>query len=372
MQPPMNHPSEIPPATADSASPAADDRLFAHIHGCLAAVAVGDALGFPVHDLTREEILRRYGGPVDRLRDAFDDDPIHPGYRAGQVTDDTILTLVTAEAILAADGDLTNGGMAAALGRWAAGHENLWRPGSVFGPSSKAAFAALARSPKTWTMDMTRGRAHMGASNGAVMRVAPAGLAHPGDVERAVRTACAAVAPTHGTQVSMAAAAAQAAAVAEAVVDGSDVFSVVRAALAGARLGEAIGRAEARQVPAPSIERRLELAVSLALAATDPHDAGERLQALIGTGLPAADALPSAIGMFVASGGDPRTGMVAAATMGGDTDTQSSICGALCGALRGIDAVPWEWVEQVEHVNHLALEQAAARLAALARRRAMS
>ena len=51
--------------------------------------------------------------------------------------------------------------------------------------------------------------------------------------------------------------------------------------------------------------------------------------------------------------------MVAAATTGGDTDTIASIGGALCGALRGIEAIPADWLEKVEAVNHLGLENIA-------------
>lgn len=34
------------------------EELFAKIYGSLAGVAIGDALGFPVHDLSKEEIKR--------------------------------------------------------------------------------------------------------------------------------------------------------------------------------------------------------------------------------------------------------------------------------------------------------------------------
>ena len=56
------------------------EELFAKIYGSLAGVAIGDALGFPVHDLSKEEIKKRYGGLVDRMMPAFADDFIQgPG-----------------------------------------------------------------------------------------------------------------------------------------------------------------------------------------------------------------------------------------------------------------------------------------------------
>ena len=68
------------------------NELFTKIYGSLAGIAIGDALGFPVHDMAKEEIQVRYGGLVDRMLPAFEDDFIHIGYKAGQVTDDTILS----------------------------------------------------------------------------------------------------------------------------------------------------------------------------------------------------------------------------------------------------------------------------------------
>lgn len=335
------------------------DSLKERIYGSLAGVAVGDALGFPAHELTMDEIRRRFNGPLDFMAPPFEDDFIHMGFKPGQITDDTILTLVTARAILNAKGQLTASGMAKELAEWAGKNETLWRGGNVFGPSTQKAFISFMESDLPWEMDKRRDWSHVGISNGAVMRVAPAGLINPGKIEEAVNLAYEAVAPTHGTHVAVAAAGAQAAAVAEALTEGAEVISVVNAAIEGARLGENIGRAKARVVPAPNVVARIELAVNLAIKSADAFEAGERIQQYIGTHLAAAEALPAAIGMFVAAGGEPRDTMVAAATTGGDTDTIASIGGALCGALRGIDAIPSDWLDQVERVNQLGLESVA-------------
>ena len=97
-----------------------------------------------------------------------------------------------------------------------------------------------------------------------------------------------------------------AAGVAEALTPAADVFSVVQATLAGARLGEVIGRKKARVVPLPSVTERIKLAVSLAVEAEDLDAANRSLADLIGTGLPAYESIPTAIGIFVAAQGDPR------------------------------------------------------------------
>lgn len=341
--------------------------LLARTHGCLAGVAVGDALGFPAHDLDPQQVAARFG-LVDRLLPAADDDPIHKGYAAGRVTDDTILTLVTAEAVLSTDTEPTTQDMARILFEWGRKNEQVWTPGNVFGPSTKSAFASLLASGGRFSLDLTRGRAHDGASNGAPMRMAPAGLVHPGDPGAAARLACALTLPTHPTQVAISAAAALAAGVATALQKGAEVLDIVEACLFGARIGEEWGREHARVVPAPSIERRLHLAVGLALAAPDAIEAARNLHAVIGGNLPAAEALPTAVGVLLAARGEPAEAMVAGASAGGDSDTIASMAGGLAGALRGIGAIPAAWLQQVEEVNSLELGLLASRLAARAGR----
>jgi len=341
--------------------------LVKRIWGCLAGVAVGDALGYPAHDLSADEIRRRFNGPLSHLAPAFDDDIRHRGMVAGQITDDTILTLVTAQAVLTADGQPTVTDMAAALRKWAATN-TIWRDTYMFGPTTKRALARLLEGEDPWKVGCTGEWASQGASDGAPMRVAPAGLIHPGRIDAAIETAVEVVLPTHGTQVAIAAACAQAAGIAQALAPKAEVLSVVAAALEGARRGEQLGRERARVVPAPCVADRIELAVGLAIHSKDPFEAGELIQRYIGTYLPAAEALPTAIGLFVAAKGDPYQAMVAGANVGGDTDTIASMAGALCGALRGIDAIPADWYRTVEEVNHLQLKAVAEQLAAIAMR----
>jgi ADP-ribosylglycohydrolase len=117
-------------------------------------------------------------------------------------------------------------------------------------------------------------------------------------------------------------------------------------------------------VPAPSVERRLHLAVEIALEAGSALEAGPLLHSVIGGNLQAAEALPVAVGLFVAAAGDPTTAMVAGASSGGDSDTVASMSGALAGALRGLGSIRADWLDQVERVNRLGLRQLAARIVA--------
>src|SRR5260370_30246308 len=70
-----------------------DARVRSRFSGCLLGGAVGDALGAPVEFLHLDEILRTYG--EQGIRDYA------PAYgKLGAITDDTQMTLFTAEAVL--------------------------------------------------------------------------------------------------------------------------------------------------------------------------------------------------------------------------------------------------------------------------------
>src|SRR3981081_3281007 len=72
-----------------------DCRLQSRFRGCLLGGAIGDALGAPVEFLDLDEIVRAYG--ERGIRDYA------PAYgKLGAITDDTQMTLFTAEAVLSA------------------------------------------------------------------------------------------------------------------------------------------------------------------------------------------------------------------------------------------------------------------------------
>ncbi|TDE27662.1 hypothetical protein E1295_43020 [Nonomuraea mesophila] len=338
--------------------------LLDRIHGSLAAACIADALGAPTEERSIPEIRELFGRRVESFHTPLPDAPYAVGRGPAQITDDSSQMLLLAEAYIEHGGAVSPEVMARLLIGWSG--NPAYYP-HFAGPTTRRAIERLKAGDDPWEVGKAGRIMSEGASNGGAMRVAPAGLVHPGDVEGAVRAAHLTCVPSHHTNIGVAGAAAIAAATAAACVDGADLFQVVRAARHGAELGDALGAEQGRRVPGPSVAQRIDLAVTLAVQARDLDDAIERIASVIGTGLPAAEACPAAIGLLVAAGGDPFLTAVAAATAGGDSDTVGCMAAAVAGALNGIAAVPAAAVARVEEANKLDLSGVAARLAAVAR-----
>ena len=99
------------------------------VRGALLAGAVGDALGAPVEFMIRPDIFRQFGS------EGIGDYVLYAG-RLGAITDDTQMTLFTAEGLLRAyvrgrlSGIASSGIMAASLNKKNQGstHESQTRP----------------------------------------------------------------------------------------------------------------------------------------------------------------------------------------------------------------------------------------------------
>jgi ADP-ribosylglycohydrolase len=326
------------------------------IWGSFIGVAIGDAMGMPFHELTPEEINSRCGGLASTFFDIFQDEFIHLGYSAGQVTDDTILTIMTAQAILKFGGWITPEQFIIELAEWVKHNQDIWQHGNVFGPSTKAAFRNYMNGIFDHHLDRTRTWCYSGTSNGSMMRVSPAGWAKPGRWQEAVQLACNVILPTHPTDVSLSAASGQAAAISEALTENATYQSIVDTALLGVKAGQELGMEMSRQTGQRYPLHNLELALELAEKAKDPIEAGHLIRKFIGSHFHVSETLATAFGIFYAAKGEFETAIIAAVNNGGDTDTNASIIGALCGALHGIQTIRNDWIEKVEKVNRIEFE----------------
>lgn len=326
---------------------------YEKILGGLLGAAVGDAMGAATETRSIDQIIEKFGGLVKDFI-APPDDVFAHGNPAGYVTDDFSLAYCTAEAIIRSGGVITDETAKDALVSW--GNTPYVE---MAGPTTIATINKLKGivTPNKYdflTVENSKG------SNGSGMKIGPVGLISGGDVDKAIRDAITICMPTHGNSTALAAGCAVAAAVAKALDPNATVFDLVEAGLFGARKGEEEGIRIGKQLACPSVYRRINLAVEIALRCEgDMMKAMRELCDIVGSGLAAAEAIPCAFGLMVAAKGDALETIYGGVNVGNDTDTVATIAGSMVGTLKGYKAYPAEWLELINRVNGYDLEKIA-------------
>ncbi|MGF1654076.1 MAG: ADP-ribosylglycohydrolase family protein [Actinomycetales bacterium] len=312
--------------------PAQRDRAL----GALTGLALGDALGMPTQMMPRAEVRRRWG-VLPGLVAAPQDNEVSAGLPAGHVTDDTDQAVILGRLLVAGEGRVDPVALAARLLEWEAG---MVARGSadLLGPSTRRALEQVTAGAPPGTT----GR--WGDTDGAAMRIAPVGVACPPEpLARLVDLVAEAGRLTHDTTVANAGAAAVAAAV-SAGVAGATVPEAIEAGVAAARVGATRGH----YVPGADVAERIAWAVALVGTAADPLDTVARL---VGTGVATQEAVPAAFAVLALHPADPWQACLAAAELGGDSDTVAALAGAIGGACHGRAALPADAVALVHAVN---------------------
>ena len=320
-------------------------NLRSKILGGVYGQALGDAFCMPAM-LTPQQTKNRYG-KIMTLLPAPDDHEVHFGLPAGRVTDDTEQAMFLAREMIA-DGKVTMEGAARAIVAWYdfVGGDTV----AFVGPSTRRAVAKLRAGADL------REAGVGGDTNGAAMRVSVVGLIHPGDVDAAAHDAVLTAIPSHNTTVGCASAAAVAGAVACALGSMNEesgptmpelrdvIFAGMHAASIGAGLGKVWLGA--------SVPRRIDFAVSLARDGLGTD--AERLQVifdLVGTSLAASESIPAAFAIVAMANGDPMRAAMLSAELSGDADTIGAIACAICGAWKGVEAIPADIREAIGLAN---------------------
>ncbi len=324
--------------------------LGQHIFGGLLGAALGDAMGAATEQHQIDEIIEEYGGLLDKII-APPIDTFSHSDTAGLVTDDCSQMFALTQTLIDTDGHLNDSAWIETLIHWSIHSPMRHQQGPTTGPLLAALAAGETTDHIGVVGNSTRKLASMGTTNGASMRVAPAGLIHPGDIEGAVNTAWISARPTHNTQIAISGAGAIAAGCAAALLPSADVFSVVEATLAGARLGEKIGREHGRTAPGPSVVRRIELAVEEAIRASSFEEALRNIEATVGNSVMMVESTPAAVGIFVAAKGEPVGCAVGGTNIGNDTDTIAAMAGSMAGALKGPNAIPQDMRDMISSAN---------------------
>lgn len=325
-------------------------RDFSHFSGCLLGGAIGDALGAPVEFYSLNDIRRLYGPEGVRDFAAVD------AHGRAEVTDDTQMTLFTAEGLLVARqagapepveaiyrGYLrwlrtqrtrlsTSTGELAREG-WLMGVQAMWK---VRAPGGTC-LSALA-SGHMGTLDTPINNSK---GCGGVMRVAPVGLVYPGSL--AFERACQAAAITHGHSCGYLSAGVFAQILAEiiALMEGPDVptpreilLTAVQASL------RTLAHWPDHEETLAAVERALDAADTM----PPTPESVERL----GGGWVGEEALAIALFCALAHSEDFASAVLLSVNHSGDSDSTGSLTGNLLGLLLGVEAIPQYWLRRIE------------------------
>ncbi|MCY0857163.1 ADP-ribosylglycohydrolase family protein [Cupriavidus sp. D39] len=325
------------------------DITRSRFQGCLLGGAVGDALGAPVEFLSLAEIRERFG--KDGITDYA---PAYGGI--GTITDDTQMTLFTAEGLLRAWVRGASRGIGSVPGvvsraylRWllTQGIQPAFqrdvlsdKPGWLY----QQAALHSRRAPGNTCLSALEAMLKLGepARNdskgcGGVMRVAPAGLfvwrrAGQRSPQDAFDLGTALAALTHGHPSGS--------------LTGGVLAVLIRELADGAALPAALSSAKTCLSAQPDHEQTL-LAIIHAEALAVSGVAHDDAIARLGEGWVAEEAL--AISVYCALvARDFRHGVVLAVNHDGDSDSTGAITGNLLGALLGVEAIPPEWLAPLE------------------------
>jgi ADP-ribosylglycohydrolase len=310
------------------------------ITGCLLAGAAGDALGAPVEFLSLRAILERYGpGGIRDLDRAYG--------RVGAITDDTQMTLFTAEGLLRARTRREETGETDARPvvwraylRWLRtqgddvpshlhGDEG-WLLGVEALHSPRAPGNTCLSSLQSGVMATRDRRINDSKGCGGVMRAAPAGLV---DADDPFAVGCDIAAITHSHPAGF--------------LSAGYLAELIHRIVAGDALEAAAAGALERLEREPEHEettRAVRRAMDLAREAGPSAETVERL----GGGWVGEEALAIALYCALVHLADLEAAVTLAANHSGDTDSTAAIAGNIMGALLGPAAIPDRWLAELE------------------------
>ncbi|MDM8537995.1 ADP-ribosylglycohydrolase family protein [Desulfobacterales bacterium HSG17] len=327
-------------------------RILSHFSGCLAGGAVGDALGAPVEFISLDEILNRFGpsGISDYA----------PAYgRKGAITDDTQMTLFTAEGLILSKvrggDDLVSSHIPIfvyqAYLRWLStqqsGLEHLISQhgtcvmvdGQLIMHKELYSRRAPGNSCLSALMSNKMGTTENPVNNskgcGGIMRIAPVGLFL--NLEDVFDTACEIAAITHGHPTGFLAAGCLAHIISE-ISYGEGLIAAVNKTISILKTKK-------------DHEECLK-AVNAALNAWKHEPVSFQSVEKLGKGWIAEEAL--AISLYCAltvkndAENDFEKAMILAVNHSGDSDSTGAITGNILGAMHGIKTIPEKYLKNLE------------------------
>jgi ADP-ribosylglycohydrolase len=306
--------------------------------GCLIGGAIGDALGWPVEFMRLDEIKRKFGpqGITNLVKGRSN---------LVEITDDTQMTIFTAEGILRGENRGRNKGIVHIP---SVIHRSYLRWLDTQGVGSDVEKDGwihpikglhTRRAPGNTCLDalmsgkMGSMEKHINNSKGCggVMRTAPVGLVYK--KEEAFTLGCESAAITHGHP--------------SGYLSAGALSFIIAAILEGVDLEMAVAQSLEELKIHPSSEECSELIQkAITLVNSDTPD----LQAIesLGEGWVGEEALAISIYCALKYQTDFEKAVITAVNHNGDSDSTGAITGNIVGAYLGINAIPQNWVSEVE------------------------
>ncbi len=318
------------------------------IKGCLIGGAVGDALGAPVEFMPYKEIVRQFGEKgITGYAPAYG--------RKGAITDDTQMTLFTAEGLILSKIrdkkpciESMTGFVYQAYLRWLTTQREV-NPDLLIkkhgtcavidgllitrdelysrrAPGNSCLSALLTGKPGTLHDPVNDSK-----GCGGVMRIAPAGLFAGPDL--AFDLGCSLAAITHGHPTGYLAAGCLARIISE-IYRGAELFDAVEKTL--------------KILKTKSRHEECLKAINAAMKAVSHEPVSHETVIQLGKGWVAHEAL--AIGLYcaMAASGDFEKGVCLAVNHGGDSDSTGSIAGQIMGVMHGLENIPEKYTKELE------------------------
>lgn len=295
----------------------ADPGLLTRAQGCLLGQFVGDALGALVEFRSAQEIHQAYPEKVRHLADGG-----IWNHLAGQPTDDSELAQLLARTLIREKSYNQAHVLDAYLDWW--NDPRTFDRGTTI--SRALSGAARGKTPEERLRLLEQYANQESQSNGALMRICPVGIFASSRPEAAANLARLDAELTHPHPVCLDANACFAAALAGAIGEGWDANTTHRLALEYSRTSEV---------------RAVLEAAGHASAANDLTQQGWVLVAL-----------QNAFYQLLHAS-SLEEGLVATVMLGGDTDSNAAIAGALLGAVHGRSAIPSRWERCVRSCRSL-------------------
>lgn len=311
------------------------------IKGVLIGCAYGDAMGMPTENMPREWIMEQYPMGIKEFLPSLEKGAMGRDLLAGEITDDTINTLILLHALVKNHGKPSAEIYMNELRKWMKEHPLLNEV--IVGRSTKRAIDAMDKGE-----DMSQ-TGLWGTTNGASMKIAPIGIiSNYKRMDELIKNVIEISYPTHHTQIAIQGASITAALISYAIQGGTldGVWDVAYQAI------DAVSQKGLR-IGGPKLNKRIQ-AIQHDLQIHPKEEMLTLLADFYGTGVETIETIPAALAVLQLGEGHPlQVGQITAA-LGGDTDTIGAIACAIAGALH--PDFPNSVVSQLEKVNQIDFE----------------